>query len=398
MTTAYFDCLAGASGNMILGALLDAGLDKPRLLAELRKLDLPPWKLRDERVQRGLIQARLVDFDIEDRGHHHPYTDVDARIAAADLKPQIRDEARQIFRNLAEAEAHVHGTPVNQVEFHEVGAADSVLDVVGAAVAFHLLGIDHVVVSPINTGSGWVETAHGRLPVPAPATTQLLAGSGAVAYGSDVKFELLTPTGAAVLTHAAHAHGPLPPMRVLQTGYGAGTARLAIPNVLRVTLGQPVQSNQADTATVIETNIDDMNPEAYEYVAARLFAAGALDVWTAPIVMKGGRPATQLCALGANDTVAALIDLILAETTTLGVRTHQVQRTKLQRAGYSVATPYGDIRVKASYLHGTLRDAAPEAADCRRIAADRGVPWRDVYDAARSAGRAAAPPSPDPAD
>ena len=398
MTTAYFDCLAGASGNMILGALLDAGLDKTRLLAELRKLDLPPWKLRDERVQRGLIQARLVDFDIEDRGHHHPYTDIDARIAAADLKPQIRDEARQIFRNLAEAEAHVHGTPVNQVEFHEVGAADSVLDVVGAAVAFHLLAIDHVVVSPINTGSGWVETAHGRLPVPAPATTQLLAGSGAVAYGSDVKFELLTPTGAAVLTHAAHAHGPLPPMRVLQTGYGAGTARLAIPNVLRVTLGQPVQSNQADTATVIETNIDDMNPEAYEYVSHRLFAAGALDVWTAPIVMKGGRPATQLCALGANDTVAALIDLILTETTTLGVRTHQVQRTKLQRASYSVSTPYGDIRVKASYLHGTLRDAAPEAADCRRIAADQGVPWRDVYDAARSAGRAAAPPSPDPAD
>ena len=398
MTTAYFDCLAGASGNMILGALLDAGLDKPRLLAELRKLDLPPWKLRDERVQRGLIQARLVDFEIDDRGHHHPYTDIDARIAAADLKPQIRDEARQIFRNLAEAEAHVHGTPVNQVQFHEVGAADSVLDVVGAAVAFHLLDIDHVVVSPINTGSGWVETAHGRLPVPAPATTQLLAGSGAVAYGSDVKFELLTPTGAAVLTHAAHAHGPLPPMRVLQTGYGAGTARLSIPNVLRVTLGQPVQPNQADTATVIETNIDDMNPEAYEYVAARLFAAGALDVWTAPIVMKGGRPATQLCALGANDTVAALIDLILTETTTLGVRTHQVQRTKLQRASYSVTTPYGDIRVKASYLHGTLRDAAPEAADCRRVAADRGVPWRDVYDAARSAGRAAAPPSPDPAD
>ena len=398
MTTAYFDCLAGASGNMILGALLDAGLDKTRLLAELRKLDLPPWKLRDEPVQRGLIQARLVDFDIEDRGHHHPYTDIDTRIAAADLKPQIRDEARQIFRNLAEAEAHVHGTPVNQVQFHEVGAADSVLDVVGAAVAFHLLGIHRVVVSPINTGSGWVETAHGRLPVPAPATTQLLAGSGAVAYGSDVKFELLTPTGAAVLTHVAHAHGPLPPMRVLQTGYGAGTARLAIPNVLRVTLGQPVQSNQADTATVIETNIDDMNPEAYEYVAHRLFAAGALDVWTAPIVMKGGRPATQLCALGANDTVAALIDLILAETTTLGVRTHQVQRTKLQRASYTVSTPYGDIRVKASYLHGTLRDAAPEAADCRRIAADRGVPWRDVYDAARSAGRAAAPPSPDPAD
>ena len=400
MTTAYFDCQAGASGNMILGALLDAGLDKSRLLAELRKLDLPPWELRDERVQRGLIQARLVDFDIQARGghHHHPYTEIDARIAAADLKPQITKEARQIFRRLAEAEAHVHGTPVNEVEFHEVGAADSVLDVVGAVVGFNLLGIDRVVVSPINTGSGWVETAHGRLPVPAPATTRLLAGSGAVAYGSDVKFELLTPTGAAVLTHAAHGHGPLPPMRVLQTGYGAGTARLAIPNVLRVTLGQPAQPHQADTATVIETNIDDMNPEAYQYVSDRLFAAGALDVWTAPIVMKGGRPATQLCALAPGDKAETLIDLILAETTTLGVRTHQVHRTKLPRHAFSVTTPYGQVRVKASYLHGTLRDAAPEAADCRRIAAERGVPWRDVYDAARSAGRAAAPPKPDPAD
>ena len=398
MTTAYFDCQAGASGNMILGALLDAGLDKARLLAELRKLDLPPWELRDERVHRGLIQARLVDFDIEDRGHHHAYTDIDARIAAADLKPQVKDEARQVFHRLAEAEAHVHGTPVSEVEFHEVGAADSVLDVVGAAVAVDLLSIDRVVVSPINTGSGWVETAHGRLPVPAPATTQLLAGSGAVAYGSDVKFELLTPTGAAVLTHVADAHGPLPPMRVLQTGYGAGTARLSIPNVLRVTLGQPVGAHQTDTATVIETNIDDMNPEVYEYVSARLFAAGALDVWTSPIVMKGGRPATQLCALGSNDTVAALIDLILTETTTLGVRAYQVQRTKLQRRSLTVTTPYGRFRVKASYLHGSLRDVAPEAADCRRIAAERGVPWRDVYDAARAAGRAAAPPGPDSED
>ncbi len=399
MTTAYFDCQAGASGNMILGALLDAGLDKTRLLAELRKLDLPPWELRDERVQRGLIQARLVDFDIQDRGgHHHPYPDVDARIAAANLDPKVSAHARQVFRRLAEAEAHVHGTAVDEVEFHEVGAADSVLDVVGAAVAFDLLAIDRVVVSPINTGSGWVETAHGRLPVPAPATTQLLAGSGAVAYGSDVKFELLTPTGAAVLTHVADAYGPLPPMRVLETGYGAGTARLGIPNVLRVTLGQPVAPHQTDTATVIETNIDDMNPEVYEYVSARLFAEGALDVWTAPIVMKGGRPATQLCALGSNDTVAALIDLILTETTTLGVRAYQVQRTKLQRASYSVTTPFGDIGVKASYVHGALRDAAPEAADCHRVAAERGVPWRDVYDAARSAGRAAAPPTPDPAD
>ena len=395
MRTAYFDCQAGASGNMVLGALLDAGLDKTRLLGELQKLKLPPWELRDERVRRGLIQARLVDFAIEDRGGHHAYTDIDARIAAADLKPQVKKEARQIFRRIAEAEAATHGTAVSDVEFHEVGAADSVLDVVGAVVGFDLMAIDRVVVSPINTGSGSVESAHGRLPVPAPATVRLLAGSGAVAYGSDLKFELLTPTGAAVLTHVADDYGPLPAMHVLGSGYGAGTARLSIPNVLRVTLGESVGAHQADTATVIETNIDDMNPEVYEYVTARLFAAGALDVWTTPIVMKAGRPATQLCALAASETVPTLVDVILAETTTLGVRTHEVERTKLQRSSFSVITPFGEVAVKASYLHGTLRDAAPEAADCRRIAAQRGVTWRDVYDAARSAGRAAAPSRPE---
>ena len=272
------------------------------------------------------------------------------------------------------------------------------LDVVGAAVGFDLMGIEHVVVSPINTGSGWVDTAHGRLPVPAPATTRLLAGSGAVAYGSDVEFELLTPTGAAVLTHVADAYGPLPPMRVLETGYGAGTASLRIPNVLRLTLGEAVEAYEADTATVIETNIDDMNPEAYEYVSARLFAEGALDVWTAPIVMKGGRPATQLCAMASDDVAHRLVEVILAETTTLGVRTYPVQRTKLRRRSFRVTTPYGEVGVKASYLHGTLRDTAPEAADCRRLAAEQGVPWLDVYDAARTAGRAVAPSSPETKD
>ena len=390
MTTAYFDCPAGASGNMILGALLDAGLDKTRLLGELRKLDLPPWELRDERVQRGLIQARLVDFDITDSGQHHAYTAIDARIANAGLNPTIAGEARKVFRRLAEAEAVTHGTAVREVEFHEVGAADSVLDVVGSIVGFDLLGIDRVVVSPINTGSGWVEAAHGRLPVPAPATARLLAASGAVAYGSEVKFELLTPTGAAVLTHVADTYGPLPAMRIHRTGYGAGTARLSIPNVLRVILGESVESHDGDSAVVIETNIDDMNPEVYEHVSSRLFDDGALDVWTASIVMKGGRPATQLSALASSDTAKRLIEVILAETTTLGVRTHEVQRTKLQRASYSVETPFGEVRVKASYLRGAFRDAAPEAADCRRIAAERGVPWRDVYDAAR----AVAPPNP----
>ena len=386
MKIAHFDCHAGASGNMILGAFLDAGLDKANLLNELRKLDLPPWDLHDERTARGPLSARFVDFTIETQAGHRFYREIDKTIACADLTANVRDASRELFRRLAEAEAAVHGTKVDDVEFHEVGAADAVLDIVGAMVAVDHLKIDRVTVSPINTGSGTVMTAHGRLPVPAPATARLLAESKAVSYGSKTEFELLTPTGAAVLTQIASEYGPHPPMRVEQIGYGAGSADLPIPNVLRVVLGQSTENYASDVATVIEANIDDMNPEIYPYVADRLFRAGALDVWTTPIVMKEGRPATQLSILGRPDTINKLAQIILTETTTLGVRTHQVYRTILNRKGFIVETPFGAVNVKASYLDGSIRDVAPEATDCKRLAVEHGVPWREVYDAARSAG------------
>ena len=376
---------------MVLGALLDAGLDKARLMDELKKLNLPDWKLLDQHVQRGPLRARHVDFEIEDRDNHHAYVEIDNRIASANLPDQIRDMAQALFKRLAEAEAHVHGVPIKDVEFHEVGASDSLLDLVGASVAFDLLAIDHVTVSPINVGGGSVMTAHGQLPVPAPATAQLLAHSSAVAYGSEVDFELLTPTGAVILTHVADAYGPLPTMRINHVGYGAGTADLTIPNMLCVTLGTSHEGHESDMATVIETNIDDMNPELYTYVSERLFAAGALDVWTAPIVMKKGRPGTQLAVLAKANSVRDLINLILTETTTLGVRVHEVHRTTLPRKSLTVETQYGRVRVKASYQHGSLRDVAPEATDCGRIASEYGVAWREVYDAARLAGLASAP-------
>ena len=297
-------------------------------------------------------------------------------------------------RPFAEAEAAVHGTKVDDVEFHEVGAADAVLDIVGAMVAVDLLKIDWVTVSPINTGSGTVMTAHGRLPVPTPATARLLAESEAVSYGSRTEFELLTPTGAAVLTQIASEYGPHPPMRVEQIGYGAGSADLPIPNVLRVVIGQSTDNYDSDVATVIEANIDDMNPEIYPYVTNRLFRAGALDVWTTPIVMKEGRPATRLSILSRPDTTNKLTRIVLAETTTLGVRTHQVYRTILKREIFVVETPFGELNVKVSYLDGSIRDVAPEAADCKRLAAQHDVPWREVYDAAHSAGLAIAPQLP----
>ncbi len=402
MTIAHVDCQAGASGNMVLGALLDAGLDKDRLLAELRKLRLPPWDMRDERVRRGAIDARLVDFEISGSGGQHAFADIDGMLAQADLDRGVRADARALWRRLAEAEAQAHGVAVQDVHFHEVGAADSVLDVVGALAGFRLLRLARVSVSPINTGSGTVQSAHGPLPVPAPATLRVLAGSGAVVYGSDIDFELLTPTGAAVLTHAASAYGPMPAMRVTRSGYGAGTADLSIPNVLRVTLGEPAETPDAasapapdaDDAVVLDTNIDDMNPEIFGYVSARLFQAGAWDVWTTPIGMKAGRPAVQLSALAEPARAPALVDVILAETTTLGVRAHDVRRSRLPRAVVGVSTRYGQVQVKASYFRGALRDVAPEARDCQRLAAAHGVPWREVYDAARAGGRAHAPPAP----
>tara|TARA_Y100000588_G_scaffold324446_1_gene357614 strand:+ start:19442 stop:20647 length:1206 start_codon:yes stop_codon:yes gene_type:complete len=388
---AHFDCHAGASGNMVLGALLDAGLNKEHLLTELRKLDLPPWEMVDERTTRGPLSARFVDFKIEGQTGHHFYRGIDKTIASADLRTNVRTASRELFRRLAEAEAAVHGTTVNEVEFHEVGAADAVLDIVGAMVAIDLLSIDSVTVSPINTGSGTVMTAHGRLPIPAPATARLLAESDAISYGSKTEFELLTPTGAAVLTQLASEYGPHPHMRVHSIGYGAGSADLPIPNVLRVVMGHSESNPNSDTAIVIEANIDDMNPEIYPYVAERLFRAAALDVWTTPIVMKEGRPATQLSILCQPDNTDELTKIVLSETTTLGLRTQKVDRTILKREIIAVETQFGMINVKVSYLDDSVRDVAPEASDCKRLAIQHAVAWREVYDAARSAGFSLAP-------
>ena len=391
MKVAHFDCPSGASGNMILGALLDAGLEAAGLEAELRKLDLPAWTLEQERVRKGPIAALQVDFAVPDRpgGHtERSYGEIDALIATSDLAATPKARARAMFRRLAEAEAAVHGVPVAEVHFHEVGAVDSILDIVGVAVAVDLLGIGEAGVSRINVGGGTVRTQHGVLPVPAPATVRLLEGTGAEIYSTTEEAELLTPTGALVLTSLATAYGPSPAMRVVAHGYGAGHADLSTPNVLRATLGERDDRGgfESDHAAVVETNIDDMNPEFYAYVADRLWAAGALDVATTPISMKKGRPGTQLSVIVEPSNLDAVAEVLLTETTTLGVRTYDVRRLKLTRQQFVVGTHYGPIGVKAAYMHGRLRDVAPEAEDCRRAAEAHQVPLRTVYDAARAAG------------
>jgi len=396
MTIARVDCPSGASGNMFLGALLDAGLDQAALEAELRTLDLPPWRLVRQAVRKGPIAATHMDFEIEAATEHgtlsHPAS-MEAVIAASGLAVPIKDRAQAMVRRLAVAEAAVHGVDPNDAHFHELGAVDAVLDIVGACVAVDLLDITAMSASAINTGTGTVNTSHGVLPVPAPATLQLLQGSPLEIYANDVDAELLTPTGALVLTAFTTHAGQAPAMRVTATGYGAGTADLAIPNVLRVTLGEAAGTLGTDVVTVIEANVDDMNPEHYPSVSERLFEAGALDVTLTPLVMKKGRPGTLIRVLAPPETTDAAVDLLLRETSTLGVRLHDARRVKVPRHVLRVDTPYGPIAVKASYLDGRLRDVAPEADDCARAAREHDAPLQTVYDAARAAAWEAAPPT-----
>ena len=396
MTVARVDCPSGASGNMFLGALLDAGLDQAALEAELRTLDLPPWRLSRQPVRKGPIAATHMDFEIEAAAGHGSLSDpasMAAVIGASGVREPAKARAQRMVRRLAEAEADVHGVDPNDAHFHELGAVDAVLDIVGACVAVDLLGIAAMSASAINTGAGTVNTSHGVLPVPAPATLQILKGSPLEIYADHVDAELLTPTGALVLTEFTTHAGHAPPMRVTATGYGAGTADLSIPNVLRITLGEFTSTRDTDVVTVIEANVDDMNPEHYPLVSERLFQAGALDVTLTPLVMKKGRPGTLIRVLARPESSDAAVDVLLRETSTLGVRLHDARRVKAPRHSLRVDTPYGTIGVKASYVDGRLRDVAPEADDCARAARAHDVRLQTVYDAARAAAWEAASPT-----
>jgi len=297
----------------------------------------------------------------------------------------VTDRAKKIFTRLGEAEAYVHQMPIEKVHFHEVGAVDSIIDIVGAAIGFELLGLDEFACSALDVGSGQVNTAHGLLPVPAPATAELL--KGAPSYSSGILKELVTPTGAAIATTMASSYEKIPRMTLRAVGYGAGTADLAEkPNVLRLMVGEREASEPGEywgaPVTVIETNVDDMSPQIYGYFAERAIAAGALDVFSTPAQMKKNRPGMLVTILSEPDKVASLIDLVLRETTSIGVRTHEAQRKILEREVVSVATEFGDVHVKLSRMNGSLLNATPEYDDCQRIAAERSVPLKKVMAAA----------------
>jgi uncharacterized protein (TIGR00299 family) protein len=386
---AYFDCFAGIAGDMVLGALLDAGGSADALRAGLAGVPLDPFELEVAAVERGGIGATQVTVRTGAPAAVRTWGSLRGTLAGADLPAPVRELALGTFARLAEAEASVHRKPVDEVHFHEVGAVDAVVDVVGAALLLHNLGVTEVWASPVATGSGLQRGEHGVLPVPAPAVLELLRGAPVHAGG--VAAELTTPTGAAILAAAATRFAELPPMRVARVGHGAGSRRHdELPNLLRVILGERVaDAVDGDGGLLLEANIDDMTPELAPWVLERLFEAGAADVWFTPIHMKHGRPGITLSVLCAPGTDAAVRALLWRETSTLGVRGLPVRKWMLERRVVEVELPGGKVRVKLGLDAGRVVNAAPEYADCARLASQTGRPLKDVMARAQAAALAA---------
>jgi len=378
---AYFDCFSGISGDMVLGALVDAGADLRAIEADLRRLGLENWSISAEKVKRGAIIATHVKVKSGEGHHHRGLSIILRRIEDAKLAPRAAERAKKIFIRLAEAEAKVHQMPIEQVHFHEVGAVDSIIDIVGAAIGFELLGIDEFACSAFDVGAGQVKTAHGLLPVPAPATAELLRG--VPMYSSGIAHELVTPTGAAIATTLATRYAVVPEMKLRAIGYGAGSKDLKEQaNVLRLLIGESAMSEAGERwdapVTVIETNLDDMSPQIYGYFAEKALAAGALDVFSSPVQMKKNRPGLLVTLLADPANVSRLIDLVFRETTTIGVRTYEARRKTLERELVPVETPFGSVRMKISRMNGSVLNATPEYEDCQRIATEKGIPLKQV--------------------
>lgn len=385
MKLAYCDCFSGISGDMFLAALLDAGLPLDELIGQLKRLPLPDeWQLSVEPVMKGPLRASLLHVEIHEHPHtHHRHpADILAMIEAAGYSERVQRTSAAIFERLAQAEARVHGVTPEEVHFHEVGAVDSILDIVGAAIGLEYLGIERLYASALPLGSGQVTTQHGPLPLPAPATLELLRSASAPVTASPARVELVTPTGAAIL--AALASFEQPAMRLQQVGVGAGQRDMPWPNVLRVMIGEGGESAPARLC-LIETNIDDLSGEVFGYVMEKLFAAGALDVFFTPIQMKKNRPATMLSVIARRAQEPELAQIILRETSSFGVRVQPIERYEADRELREVDTRFGAVTVKLKRLGGHAVQAAPEYEVCARLAAQAGVGLMDVYRAALQA-------------
>jgi uncharacterized protein (TIGR00299 family) protein len=384
MKLAYFDCFSGISGDMTLGALLDGGCPLETLRAGLQGLQVPGWTISAEKVWKNGMAATSVRVMTEDQSKHRGLSAILDILTKSTLSEPVRNNSSAIFRKLGEAEAAVHDVPLDKIHFHEVGAVDAIVDIVGACIGFEALGIEKFACSALNVGGGTAKMAHGFLPVPAPATAKLLQGKPT--YSNGVQKELVTPTGAAIVATLCDSFGPQPPMSVSAIGYGAGSADLeGQPNVVRIMIGEAAEKTVPgfdEEIAVIEANLDDMNPQIYGYFLEKALAAGALDVYTTPVQMKKNRPGTLLTLLCKPASTHALMSLIFAETTTLGARTYTAQRRTLPRETVKVHTQYGDVHVKLARINGSVRHIAPEYEDCRRLASEKNVPLQQVINEA----------------
>jgi uncharacterized protein (TIGR00299 family) protein len=380
MRVCYLDCFSGISGNMVLGALIDIGLPKSILLEEVAKLGVEPFDIEVKRNERMRIYGTNVKVRVmEGDGPQRSYREIKRMIEGSPLDQPVKDRSLDIFHRLAAAEAKIHGEKIDEVHFHEIGALDSIVDVVGTAVGVNHLAIERVFASRIPVGSGFVHGQHGRLPVPAPATLEIL--KGIPIYSSSLNEELVTPTGAAILTSLSGGFGNIPEMRIERVGYGVGDRVFEeIPNVLRIILGEGEGPREGDRVWVVETDIDDMSPEIYGYLMEKLPEAGALDVTFTPIQMKKNRPGTTIKILCHEAEVNMIIDTLFRESTSIGVRLYPVRRAKLSRRIEEVETKYGTVRLKISTDNGgRIINIMPEYEDCKRIAETMGIPLKEVY-------------------
>lgn len=385
MKIGYFDCIGGASGDMLLGTLIDAGASQDAVLEAISSLKLKNWKVDFRRTQRGGISAIKATVTVEKRETVRPANEMLEFIENAALDHSLKKQVTAMLGRLIEVEAQIHGVSTNEVHLHELGGDDTLIDLVGVAAGVEDLGLEIIRVSPLPMARGWIKSAHGPLPLPAPATLALLKGVPIQAMDTDA--ELVTPTGAVLLTSLASGYGPYPKMTLSQIGYGAGERKLPFPNVVRLLIGETTSERDGlltEWITVLETNIDDMNPQVYDHLIKQLFVLNALDVTITPLSMKKNRPGAELSVLCKSSQSDVLIECIFTETTTLGIRRHEVERVSLPRHMATVNTRFGQVQVKMSRWKGKNR-ASPEYEDCRRIASENNVPLIDVMHAAREA-------------
>ena len=385
------DCFSGISGDMFVGALLDAGLPLDRLLAELKKIPLGFYEFKRSRAVRGHLAGTRVEIRVPAEQPRRKLNDITELIVQSALSASVQQRVLDVFNRLAEAEGKLHNMPPAEVHFHEIGAVDSIIDIVGTCVGLEMLDISNLICSPVNVGGGMVQAAHGSLPVPAPASLELL--KDVPIYSSDVKGELVTPTGAALITTLAAGFGPIPPMKVECIGYGAGATEIpGQPNLARLLVGkiaEPVTAQLGargdEVVSVIEANVDDMSPQLYGFFVDQALAAGALDVTCTSIQMKKNRPGILVSVLCTPETSDALAQLLFEQTTTIGVRIYEARRKVLDRELTSVETPYGAVKVKVAKRDGKALNVAPEYEDCQRLAKEKGVPLKQVMIAAQAA-------------